>query len=265
MAVPAKRGKKPARSIRYLLSGDRKLRRLSLRKMADPVAKATSRRRPTRAKSPAEDKSSAAPRRSVSARPAILVVVAVFGAAALLTARQFSPAPQPDLAIVDAHLQPEATPPSNVELPEITKSAVTAPSVVKQSSGPARPSATKAAALKTTAAEPRKPAVVKATPKPVAAEPVDTDGEDSHVVTITGCVDRNGEMFRLKDTSGAPKTRSWRSGFLMRRRVASVDLVEASSALRLSDHVGKRVAATGGLIDREMRVRSLAIVSSACN
>jgi hypothetical protein len=67
------------------------------------------------------------------------------------------------------------------------------------------------------------------------------------------------EVAALRAVALAPKPRGWRSAFL-RRRVASVDLVEASSALRLSDHVGKRVAATGGLVDREMHVRSLAIL-----
>jgi hypothetical protein len=264
MAVPAKREKKPAGSIRYLLSADRRLRKLSLRKMADRVAKPKSRRKSTPTKNAEESPSSGAPPLSVSSREAILVVVSVLGVAALLTAGSFSTPAQTHVSRADVHLPPEATPRSNVALREASKNAAPKVSVAKQSSSPASPSVTNAAVLRTTAAAPPKPVAVKAVPKPSAAKPADTDTGDSRIVTITGCVDRNGDMFQLKDPSGAPRTRSWRSAFL-KRRPAPVELVQASSALRLSDHVGKRVAATGGLVDREMRVQSLAIVSSACN
>ncbi len=50
--MPAKKAKKPTPSVRYLLSGDRRLQRLSLRKMADRPKKAAPQRRATRSKSP---------------------------------------------------------------------------------------------------------------------------------------------------------------------------------------------------------------------
>ena len=40
MAVPVKRTRKPAPPVKYLLSGDRKLQRLSLKKISDPAKKA---------------------------------------------------------------------------------------------------------------------------------------------------------------------------------------------------------------------------------
>jgi hypothetical protein len=77
-------------------------------------------------------------------------------------------------------------------------------------------------------------------------------------VTIAGCLERTGSAFRLKDTTGAgaPKSRSWKSGFL-KKSSASIDLVESGSGLRLHDQVGRRVSMTGTLTDRQMRVQSV--------
>jgi hypothetical protein len=84
-------------------------------------------------------------------------------------------------------------------------------------------------------------------------------------VTITGCLERADETFRLKDTAGvdAPKSRSWKSGFL-KKGSASIEVVDAANRLRLPDHVGRRVSVTGTLVDREMRVRSLQRVAASC-
>jgi len=85
-------------------------------------------------------------------------------------------------------------------------------------------------------------------------------------VTITGCLERNDETFRLKDTSGAdaPKSRSWKSGFL-KKGPKPIDVVDASKRLKLGDHVGQRVSVTGTLVDREMQVRSLKRVAPSCS
>ena len=82
-------------------------------------------------------------------------------------------------------------------------------------------------------------------------------------VTITGCLERNDETFRLKDTAGAdvPKSRSWKSGFL-KKGSASIEVVDAAHRLKLPDHVGERVSVTGRLVDREMQVRSLQRVAA---
>jgi len=82
--------------------------------------------------------------------------------------------------------------------------------------------------------------------------------------TLTGCVERTDEGYRLKDTAGAdaPKARSWKSGFL-KKGAASIDLVDASHALKPTD-VGHRVSVTGALADREMKVRSVKRVAPSC-
>jgi len=83
-------------------------------------------------------------------------------------------------------------------------------------------------------------------------------------VTITGCLERGNDAFQLKDTSGAdaPKSRSWKTGFL-KKRPAPVDVVDGANRLKLSNHVGERVSVTGILVDREMQGRSLR-VSGSC-
>jgi hypothetical protein len=85
-------------------------------------------------------------------------------------------------------------------------------------------------------------------------------------VTITGCLERADETtFRLKDTAGedAPKSRSWKSGFL-KKGSASIEVVDAAHRLKLPDHVGQKVSVTGTLVDREMQVRSLQRVATSC-
>jgi hypothetical protein len=84
-------------------------------------------------------------------------------------------------------------------------------------------------------------------------------------VTITGCLERDDETFRLEDTSGAdaPRSRSWKSAFL-KKRAASVEVVDASSRLRLTNHVGQRVSVTGTMSDGEMQIRSLRRVAASC-
>jgi len=85
-------------------------------------------------------------------------------------------------------------------------------------------------------------------------------------VTITGCLERADETtFRLKDTVGedAPKSRSWKSGFL-KKGSASIEVVDAAHRLKLPDHVGQKVTVTGTLVDREMQVRSLQRVATSC-
>ena len=84
-------------------------------------------------------------------------------------------------------------------------------------------------------------------------------------ITITGCLERSDATYRLKDTSGAgaPKTRSWKSGFL-KKNAATIEIVDPAKRLKLSDHVGQRVSVSGTLADREITARSLQRVSASC-
>ena len=77
-------------------------------------------------------------------------------------------------------------------------------------------------------------------------------------VTVSGCLERTDEGYRLKETSGAdaPKARSWKSGFL-KKSSATLDVSDPGRTLALADHVGRRVSLTGTVTDREMRARSI--------
>jgi hypothetical protein len=89
--------------------------------------------------------------------------------------------------------------------------------------------------------------------------------EQPQIVTLTGCLERDDETFRLKDTTGleAPKARSWKSGFL-KKSAASIEVVDAANRVKLSTHVGQRVSVTGMLVEREIQVRSLRRVAASC-
>ncbi len=92
------------------------------------------------------------------------------------------------------------------------------------------------------------------------------DVENVAPFTITGCLELDEEIFRLKDTTGveAPKSRSWRSGFL-KKRASPIELMDATNTLKLPNYVGQRVAVTGMFMNREMQARSLRPVAASCN
>jgi hypothetical protein len=85
------------------------------------------------------------------------------------------------------------------------------------------------------------------------------------LVTITGCLERSDETFRLKETSGenAPRARSWKTAFL-KKRSASLEVVDASNRLKMDTYVGQRVSLTGTVVDREMRARVLQPIAPSC-
>lgn len=145
-----------------------------------------------------------------------------------------------------------ASPAQNAPSPTL----ITAAPVAKRAPA-AKPQATRRVAATTPAA---KPALVRAaatTPAPVVAAPVGAVEPDG-VITLSGCLQHDDGTFRLKDTDGAdaPKSRSWKSGFL-KKRAATVEVVDSANRLRLPSHVGQRVTVTGVLLDREMRARAV--------
>jgi len=108
--------------------------------------------------------------------------------------------------------------------------------------------------------------VASRTARPTAAAPESIASVKSPaMVTVEGCLESNGATYRLKNTTGldAPKARTWRTGFLMKRS-SSVGLVDTIGSLRLQDHIGKRVAATGSVEDREMHATTLREVAASC-
>ena len=100
---------------------------------------------------------------------------------------------------------------------------------------------------------------------PTAESAAQPSAAKSIPVTITGCLERDDQMFRLKDTDGtdAPKSRSWKTAFL-KKGSASIEVVDATNRLKLTDYVGQRVSLTGTLVDREMHARLLHRVAPSC-
>ena len=84
-------------------------------------------------------------------------------------------------------------------------------------------------------------------------------------LTITGCLEKHGDGFRLTDTSGAaaPRSRSWKSAFL-KKATASIDLLDPANRTKLAGRVGQRLSVTGALDDHEMQVRSLQRAAGSC-
>jgi hypothetical protein len=159
-----------------------------------------------------------------------LIVVCIVGTAILITARSSEPTSAAAVA-----------PPQTAEA---FLAAKPASAVVKRQTSSA-----------TTAA---KPAAGQATAK--APE------QDAEPATIVGCLMQDHETFRLKDTAGedAPKSRSWKSGFL-KKSTKTIDVLDERHRLNLASHVGEQVSVTGMLDDREMQGTSLKRVAESCN
>ena len=124
------------------------------------------------------------------------------------------------------------------------------------------------------ASQPKAPEMTPVRPKTLAAgvapaskpaAPMTPSVTAAAPVTIAGCLERDDDTFRLKDTLGAdaPKSRSWKSGFL-KKSSASITIVDAPTRLNLANHVGQRVSVTGMLEDGQMRVRSMRRVAASC-
>jgi len=170
--------------------------------------------------------------RFIGKRPAAiaLIVVCIVGTAILITARgseSTSAAPAPVAQIAD------------------TSSA-------------AKPSSLVASRPKSSATTAAKPAAGQATAK--APE------QDAEPATIVGCLVQDHETFRLKNTAGedAPRSRSWKSGFL-RKSTKTIEVLDERHRLSLASHVGEQVSVTGMLDDRELQGTSLTRVAESCN
>jgi hypothetical protein len=129
----------------------------------------------------------------------------------------------------------------------------------------ARPNAANVSTGKTPAVVSVKPATMESAAKTSAPKPT-ADARDAAPITVTGCLELDGQSFQLQDTSGAdtPKLRSWRSGFL-KKRPSPIEVIDPSSSLKLRSYVGQRVAVTGTLVQREMRARSLRRAAGSCS
>jgi hypothetical protein len=238
--VPVKRRRKPAASVKYLLSGDRKLQRLSLKKIADRATKAKPKARSPRAKPVMDEQPASTASKRIGGRLAAVGAgcLFLFAAAALLAARQPA-APADD---------------GTTTTPQSLSSAVARPLLkpaVEKTPSPVPVKRTQTA---------RTSASTSAAPAPTA--PV----KAASTVTVEGCLASDGATYRLKNVSGldAPKARSWRTGFLMKRS-PSIELVDTTGRLRLQDRIGTRVEAAGSLVDRALRATALRQVAASCH
>ena len=286
-----KMAKKPPRSIRYLLCADQKLQRISLRRIPERLKKAKQPPRSIRLKNSVGARKSLRFPWEISSRAIALGVICVVASAALITARQ--PSHRADVASVaappEAHAPLEHVPMAarlETKKTVVAEAPATAAAVksytadvsmgktpaVEWVKAPAVESAATPAAVESRATTPAaeataKTPAVESEPKAAAVESTaKADAQNVAPVTITGCLELDAETFWLKDTSGmdAPKSRSWKSGFL-KKRPSRIELVDSTNTLKLSNYVGQRVAATGMLTDREMRARSLQRDAASCN
>jgi hypothetical protein len=144
-------------------------------------------------------------------------------------------------AVREASNAPQAAEPATIAAPAVT------PAALHGTSSAPKPAN---AGHEAPAAEPKAPEAPANGPKPVS---------------ITGCVQKADDGFVLRNTEGseAPRSRSWKSGFL-HRGAASVTLSDPGNTSHLSSHVGQRVSVTGALVDRDMHVLSLRRLSASC-
>jgi hypothetical protein len=253
--VRVHKAKTPPKSIRYLLYADRRLPKISLRRMSVPVRKAKKAARSIRLKNPARATNSMRLPWAISPWAIVAGMTCLMTAAALVAARQ--PSHTADVASV--HAQPDATTP---------RETLTLPVRVKTNKAVVPEASTTAVVAKTYSADAsrEKAPAMESTLKAATVEPTSKPEVQSLApVTITGCLELDQETFWLKNTSGvaAPKSRGWRSGFL-KKGPSPVELVDATNTLKLPNYIGQRVTASGVLTNRALRARSLQRVAASC-
>jgi hypothetical protein len=241
-SVAAKKAKRPA--LRYLLSADSKLRKLSIKKLSER-GKATATKRAARTKVAVARPESLGASWTPRPRAFAFALVGVIVAATLMTA---GPMPQ----------RSESTDPAMAPLSE--SRLVAAPS----SERPARAEKAAAPSKRPRPSEPSSAPVAKTVPVAVAAPVPEAASPDP--VTISGCLAKNSDGFWLKNASGADLSaaRSWRTGFF-KKGSPRVNVTPASAAVKLADHVGHRVSATGVLADQNLRARSVRRIATSCD
>ena len=236
--MSVKKPKTPRRLIRYLLYADQGLQKISLRRISARAKKTKKQPQSIRLKKAVRPGDSMRFPWTMQPQAILLGVICVVAAAALIAARQ--PSHRADIASVDAP----------------TEEGVMTPRLEMK----------KAVVSKTPATETTAAARTSTAPASVETKPTGESVKAMALTTVTGCLEREEETFWLKEASGsnAPTSRSWRSGFL-KKRPPSIKLVDATNALKLPRHVGQRVAATGTLINREIRASSLLRVAGSCS
>jgi hypothetical protein len=261
--------RKAPQSLRYLLWVDNKLQRISMKKVALPLGKARARKpaRATRGKAKASTRSEAPGefQSAITSRASLVAIVVLSGAAILgMMGRARGPETPADVRLPAAAPVEAPALEARAAMPEV----VSAPAPVKAPPPAEARSVAPAAIAPPPPAPPAPTPAVEVTPAEAVAPPnapaAATD-EPAAATTVTGCLAFDDGRYRLKDVTGsdAPQSRSWKSGFL-RKRSATIDVRDADYSLGLANYVGKRVEATGTLLEREMQVRSLQRLADSC-
>ena len=283
----AKKARTGRRSIRYWLFADPKLQKLSLKKVSERGTKpagAARRIRGTKATvvpaGPPASGSATTVRRVLALAGFVLIVAAALalerqsarGEAPAGEARDQPPVMTRPQIVPPVSAKPHATGPasslsSTTRPPEKPGSAK-----IVNASAPAAVAKPVPAMLVTTPnPDPAAASAAEPTPSPVEPAPKPADSTmtsaatGAALVTVTGCLQQDEDLFWIKNASGAeaPRTRSWKSGFL-RKQPAPIEIVGPIGRLKLNGYVGRLVSATGTLEDRQMRPRSVREIAGSC-
>jgi hypothetical protein len=99
-----------------------------------------------------------------------------------------------------------------------------------------------------------------------ADEPAPPKAKAPPSVTLTGCLRADGTKYKLTDLQGseAPKGRTWKRGFI-KKTPKDVEVVGASSNVKLKDHVGRKITIVG-MKDGETHVKAQSVkrVAGSC-
>jgi len=187
----------------------------------------------------------------------IAIVMASQESSSQIAPRPTADAPLPQMA---AEPMPKKAPAARTPAKATVRASAVAPVPVTRPAAVTRPVAVVRPEAVTG------PVEIAVTPKASTVESASRTTVEPAAVTITGCLERSDTTYRLTETTGtdAPKSRSWKKGFLKKGRTP-VGVVDAANRLNLSNHVGQRVSVTGLLVDREMTLRSLQRVAASCD
>jgi hypothetical protein len=111
-------------------------------------------------------------------------------------------------------------------------------------------------------ATPQKSVAAKAPVKPAAPLAPKTP-----MTTLTGCLRMDGQQFHLTNLKGseAQAGRSWKTGFI-KKSTKKVEVVGASTNVKLKDHVGREVSVVGTRADEtHLRASSIKRVATSCS
>ena len=232
------------------------------KRMARPAGRSVKPVRRVRAKKTTATPRLATPPRAprtvtLSSRASLMAAMVVVTGAAILAARGVPSTPE--TPATDLHLEAPAPPEAFAIVPE----ADAAERVIARAPAPEAKTVVADAPAPPAATEAAPPAAVEA---PVPALAIETPiAATTATTTVAGCLTFDDGSYRLKDATGteAPKSRSWKSGFLKKNTV-TIDIVDARHSLSLPSYVGQRVEVGGTLLEREMQAHSLQRLADSC-